>query len=448
MIPQDYIEYTKTLAIETQDLTNSINVAGSIKSKNTYYITGNVDLRVKNVSVNVGDKIKKGDVICIYDDAELIKEYNTLQSSLDLKNEENQSKHDVNQRKLESAKAEREVLLSEAQQNLDDAIATRDNAYQEYNDLISQRDNKYAEKEETYSSLQTIDDEIQYNLENQKYQELLQDIQILESKIDTMESQLSSYDTNVKSMQSTYSETDRSTNSSIQDIQDTINNEKFDNDSDISQQLDEVKRKIESCKITSPQDGVVTSLNVVEGCKSSDEILATIENDENLIVEVKIEDADILSIKKGMKAIVKTDATGDQEFYGTVSKIITVPSTDTTSNESSYSAEIILEKQYSELILGMNAKVKIISDERNDVIAVPYDSITRDTNGQSIVYLAQKDTNGKYTAKAVNVEIGLVSDYYTEIISDEIKINDLLIADIENIYDGKEIYINSEDINE
>lgn len=448
IISSDNTEYTKTLTIKTQKLTNSINVAGNIKSKDTYIVTGETDLRIKSVNVNIGDKIKKGDVICIYDDAELIKEYNCLQSSLDLKNEARQSAHNINQRNLDSAKAEREILLSEAQQNIDDTIVARDNAYLKYNDLKTQCDNKCTEKDILYSLLATIEDELQYNIENQKYQELLQEIQKIETEIATIESQLSSYDTNVKSMQSAYFAVDRSTNSNIQNIQDAINNEKFDSNSDVLQQLDEIKEKIKSCKITSPQDGIVTSLNILEGCRSSDEILATIENDENLIVEIQIKDADILSIKKGMKAIVKTDATGEQEFYGIVSKIVAVlSSNNTSSNESNYSAEIILEEKYSELILGMKAKVKIISDERNDVIAVPYDSITHNTNGQSIVFLARKEANDKYIAKAVNVEIGLVSDYYTEIIADDIKSDDLLIVDIENIYDGKEIYINLEATN-
>ena len=84
----------------------------------------------------------------------------------------------------------------------------------------------------------------------------------------------------------------------------------------------------------------------------------------------------------------------------------------------------------------MNAKVKIVLNEKKDVLAVPYDSIITDEDEKSHVLLAVKGADGVTKAKSVIVEKGMEGTYYTEITSSEIKEGDMIVMNPNNYQDG------------
>lgn len=165
----------------------------------------------------------------------------------------------------------------------------------------------------------------------------------------------------------------------------------------------------------------------------------TIESNSNLKINVQIKEADILNVKEGMKATIRTDATGDKEFKGTVSKVVNIFSgaDPATQTEGGYSAEITVDDSNTSLLIGMNAKVKIITDEKDNVLAVPYDAVSEDNT----IYIARQQSDGSYKSEAVKIEKGMESDYYTEIISSEIKEGDLIVLSPQSMHDGRTIRI-------
>lgn len=84
----------------------------------------------------------------------------------------------------------------------------------------------------------------------------------------------------------------------------------------------------------------------------------------------------------------------------------------------------------------LNAKVKIILDEKKNVLAVPYDSVITDGDGNSHILLAVKESDGITKVKYVSVEKGMEGTYYTEIISPEIREEDNIIMNPDNYKDG------------
>jgi uncharacterized membrane protein YgcG len=68
------------------------------------------------------------------------------------------------------------------------------------------------------------------------------------------------------------------------------------------------------------------------------------------------------------------------------------------------------------LRVGMTAKCSIILKEASDVYAVPYDAVHSDTDGNDVIYV--KDSSG--TKKEIAVTVGMESDYYVEVQSDEL----------------------------
>ena len=63
----------------------------------------------------------------------------------------------------------------------------------------------------------------------------------------------------------------------------------------------------------------------------------------------------------------------------------------------------------------MTASVSIALEESKGALAVPYDCVQTDANGDSVIYV---DDNGE--KKEIKVTTGIETDYYTEVISGEL----------------------------
>ena len=142
----------------------------------------------------------------------------------------------------------------------------------------------------------------------------------------------------------------------------------------------------------------------------------------SFVVDATVDEYDIASIAKDQNAVIKTDATGDAQYNGIVTFVAPTPTSSqgsstggTTSSTSSYSIQISLTDTDEKLRVGMTAKTSIILSSAEDVFAVAYDSIETDADGNSFITVQ----DGTETKK-IQVEVGLESDYYVEIISDEL----------------------------
>lgn len=436
--PEEYTPagtFTETVAIEKQNLVNSISVSGNVEGDNIVKITGTSGSKVEKLSVGVGDYVKKGDILCVFDSSEFQDEYNSLKENIDKTNEMIQNTHEINQRNLKNAESEKKATLEQAQRNIDSAIDSRDKAYEKYNSLVVKYNDYCNKKDDLYNKFQESGDEMTY----QEYQEALQILNSTDAELEALEGQLSTYDNAVQTAQDAYDNAERSADVSIQSIKDTINSEKYSTDDSSEKKLIKLEEKINECTVKAPRDGIITSISIAEGSIPATDAIMTIEDSSNLKINAQIKEADILNVKEGMKAVIKTTATGEQEFNGTVSKVVNISSgTDpVTQTEGGYTAEISVDDKDSSLLIGMNAKVKIIIEEKDNVLAIPYDSITDNNN----IYVARMQSDGTYKAEEIKVEKGIESDYYTEIISDEIKEGDLLISSPDRMTDGRTIRI-------
>jgi hypothetical protein len=152
----------------------------------------------------------------------------------------------------------------------------------------------------------------------------------------------------------------------------------------------------------------------------------------------------ILSVHEGQSAVITTNATGNKEFNGKVERVINISSTSANAitgetKNNGYEAEIAVDNAESGLLIGMNAKVKIALESKDDVLAVPYDSIIEEDD-KCYVYLAE-GTGSKCTAKKVEVEKGMETSYLTEISSSELKDGDRILTDPKNVEDGKSVRV-------
>ena len=240
----------------------------------------------------------------------------------------------------------------------------------------------------------------------------------------------------IDTAKSSYSDAQTSTDRSVSSAQNSVDMQKYQTSTTTDQkdQLAQLEKQLKDCTLYAPCGGVVTAVNVSVGDKNTaGATMITIENTSVMKVVVSVEEADILKLQEGMEATVTTDATGDEEIKGTVTRVVRVKNQSSNANgtdtntATGYSAEITIDN--NELLVGMSAKAKIVIKNRGIVLAVPYDLIQTDENGKQYVLVAQTNGDGTATAVRKDVTVGEEIDYYTEITGGDLQEGDQLIYD-------------------
>ncbi|MBR1591960.1 MAG: efflux RND transporter periplasmic adaptor subunit [Ruminococcus sp.] len=435
-------KFVNTYELEKQKIENDISVTGRVEGSDIVKVTTDLTAKVKTLNVEIGSSVKKGDVLCVFDSSEFQTEYDNLVSSSNKNNEKSDSQHDINQRALDDAVADKQDTVNKAQRALNNAIEARDNAWNKYYDLEDKKNDYYNKSNEYYNRAYS-DDGTPEDLA--KYQEYDQLFRSAEAEYNSWGEQLSSYDHAVDDATDAYNSAVKNADKVIQSAKDTINSEKFMTDDSTKTQLEKLQEKIDKCTVTAPKSGIITALAVSEGSIPSKDSIMTIEDNSKLKINVTIKEADILSVHEGQKATITTSATGDKEFSGTVSRVVNIMSEQSANaltgdtSGGGYSAEITVDDDENMLLLGMNAKVKIILEEKANVFAVPYDAIV-ENDGKYSIFVAE-GSGSECTVKEVEVTKGLETNYLTEISSYDIDEGDLIITDVDSISDGDKVRV-------
>ncbi|OYP55549.1 hypothetical protein CG709_01410, partial [Lachnotalea glycerini] len=184
-------------------------------------------------------------------------------------------------------------------------------------------------------------------------------------------------------------------------------------------ELKNYEDQLEKGNVTAKIDGVVTTVNISAGNTYTGETMFIIEDDSAYQVEATVDEYDIGDIYTGMPVIIKTNATDDEELKGTITYISPTPEsqTTTTSSDVNYIVKVSIDSTNDKIRLGMTAKLSIIVDSKDDVYAVPYDVITETADGQGTIQVL-KESSGE--PETITVTLGMETDYYVEISSDQI----------------------------
>lgn len=197
-------------------------------------------------------------------------------------------------------------------------------------------------------------------------------------------------------------------------------------------QVQEAEEKLGKCIVTSPISGYITAINAEAGdIYNGQDTLFIVQDTTKFVVDATVDEYDIASLKKNQEAVIKTDATGDEELKGVLTYVALTPdennnSMGSSSSDSNYTIQITLTDTHENLRIGMTAKTSIILESAKDVYAVAYDCIETDENGNSYITVLEENKtissrdNADATRK-ISVEVGMESDYYVEINSDELK---------------------------
>ena len=444
----------ETAKVEKRDIEDSISVSGKVESVDMVKITSTVTGKVSKVYVEVGSEVKEGDILCEFDSSDLQRQYDMLSKTISNADGMSQNMHRTYERNLRNAQNERTIALDQAQRAIDKAKKAREDAHKKEKDLVEDYNKAVEERDDAAERAELL-----INSDPERAGKLTATAQekealasSLDAQIQALRDQFETFDSAVQSAQDAYDQTDRTATSQIQSIQDQLDNEQYnDNTGSSRSDLEKLQDSIDKCTVRAPRDGIITSLNITEGSIPNTDALMTIEDTNALKITVSVAEQDILRIHKGMEAIVKTNATGDEEFKATVSRVVNIYKAGNTSampmmggggggDSGGYSAEISIDDKENKLLIGMTAKVRIMLQQKDNVLAVPYESIISEDedeeNAEKYVLLAITDDKGLTRAKKCVVETGMEGSFYTEITGGDLKEGDTIVVTPGDYKDG------------
>lgn len=240
-----------------------------------------------------------------------------------------------------------------------------------------------------------------------------------------------------------YETTKLSVNQQLEKLKDAMERDQktISNDAQLVE-LDALKKKLAECTVVSPVDGTVTAVNASVGAAAVG-ILFTVENIDSLKVTAGVKEYNIGEISVGQKVIIKTDATGDTEYEGEVTKIAPAATQAQTmsGSESTFAVEIKVNSADTKLLIGMSTRLKVVTEEKSSVYSVRYDAVTKDENGNDIIYVAEENGENGYTVRAIPVTLGMETDLEVEITSAELKDGMKILTDIDFLKPGQTVVL-------
>ena len=191
--------------------------------------------------------------------------------------------------------------------------------------------------------------------------------------------------------------------------------------SNANQEVSIQSSTLADCQIRSKIDGTVTRVNTKVGRfadeTEDDKPMFVIENIENLQMKVLVGENDIGKISIGQKADITTDSMGKESVAGEVVRISpTGELKEGSASERVIPVYININEKNDKLIAGVTARATIHIAEASQALTVPFEAIGELDDGSNVVYVVNEDN----TIHIVPVELGLETDLYTEVISDEL----------------------------
>ena len=216
--------------------------------------------------------------------------------------------------------------------------------------------------------------------------------------------------------------------------------------------LKEANENLTKTSIYSPMTGTVSMLLVELGERVAGTNLMAgtdimrVADLSRMEAQVEVNENDIVRVKLGDTATVEVDAYLDKKFKGVVTEIANSAKTTGVSADQVTNFDVkilLLPESYQSLVdagdkypfrPGMSTTVEIMTETKNDVLAVPIQSVTTRTDttkaGTSIgagdLRTLVFTTDGQY-ALAKDVKTGIQDNSYIEILSG-VSINDRVIS--------------------
>ena len=465
-------------------LTDSISIRGVVQSVSRRNVHSTLNFIVQSVFAELGDTVQEGDVLAVLDTADLELNIRQQRAELDAMDENNQITLDNSLRmyneartnintgqnaqilNAESAYRNAATNLEIARNNLEEALADYLNPInsqllQAQSALtLAQTDlenaarthennrilfgaggisrNAFDNSETALTNAQNRFEDASAALENARTG--------MRRALDNAQNQLTTaqlnYDNAAIALNSARNAANQELtrlSSNVEASQIAVNNEAR------LIAIERLERQLADSVITAPMSGTVTAVFAIEGAMGSG-LLFVIEDTENLKITTRIREYDAVNVRPGMAVEIRTDSTGSAVFEGEISSIsptaIRNAAGDVANlNDVEFGAEINVISTDTPLLIGMNTRLNVVLEQREDVLFVPFDAVGFDIFGNTFVFVADI-SGGRAFARRVPVELGLETDFFVEVISPELAPGMVVLNNANAVREGMEVAIN------
>lgn len=448
-------------AVAYRDLTTYLKFTGKVEAKDTAKVYSSISGKIKQVVVEEGQKVNKGDVICYFDSDDIeyaikskeasleqtktMNEYNLkdaktslynlqssvnqgLNASVNMAQKTLLNEQDMYYAKVEAYNAAMETylktkadydsgkLFETASNAVNDAQRTLDN----YNKTVELTDemsgnapkNDLAEYNEKYQreTLERAVSQTQKKLEDAK--KSAQDtVNNLKEQADTAYENVVKAEANMESAKRDYDTALLTVNQNLQTMRNTV--EKIEaTASTKTQELDieHTKDSLDNYVIKATMDGYITTLNCKEGeLFTSTMPVAVISNFDNMEISVKVDEYDIGKVSKDMPVSIYVNAF-DKDFTG---KVESMDMTATSTNDVSFFNAKVSFDTDGTVMSGLSAEAKIVNLDKKGVLTLLQDAISYEIDNTA--YCMVKGEKGEQIKTVLT--LGDSDGTYIEILS-------------------------------
>ncbi|MBC8345291.1 MAG: efflux RND transporter periplasmic adaptor subunit [Candidatus Marinimicrobia bacterium] len=160
---------------------------------------------------------------------------------------------------------------------------------------------------------------------------------------------------------------------------------------------------LNKARIVSPQDGIVTAVNkevgeMAVGGMFQAEVLMIIADLNRMEVIVDVNENDVVSVSQGDTTEIEIDAFQDTIFYGIVSEIAHMARTSSVGSAeqvTNFEVKIRMIQVPDGIRPGMSATANIITDKKDNVLAIPIQSLTVRPEGSEKLSFGKGKRSGK-----------------------------------------------------
>ena len=363
--------------VERSDIENSVMSTGKIEGIKQVDVGAQVSGEVTKLYVEVGDTVKKGDVIAQIDPVTLQNTLTTQQATLQ------QSK--ANLESTKSAYQTKQAALATARADLKGKIATLQQSQTEYNRLKSLLAMNAISKQE----LEQADTAVK----------------TAQANVDSAQQAIATAQANIASSQA-----------DIVSAQQTIKKAQTD--------VNTAEKNLGYSQIVAPMSGTVISITTKQGqtvnANQSAPTIVTLADLSSVRVKAKISEADVVNLKVGLPVYFNIIGRPDKKYQATLDTIGPAPDGTTASDSSTSTDSAIYYIGYftvpnpdGALRINMTAQVYIVENKVSNVLSVPAAAIKTDPKIGSYVEVVQSDG----TTKKQAVKTGVTNRITTQILS-------------------------------
>ena len=175
----------------------------------------------------------------------------------------------------------------------------------------------------------------------------------------------------------------------------------------------------ESSPIRAPVAGTVTAFPVSVGSMVAPSVsIAKISNTKNLEINISVAERFVSRIAVGQPALLTFDSYPGEVFTAKVTEVN--PVLDTTSR--SMGVKLVLDPPDNRIKIGMYCRVKLITESKAGVVAIPREAIVN-RSGQESVFVV----NGN-TVENCPISVGITVDNMVEVVSGLTAGNEVVVS--------------------